>query len=188
MASVWACLEFSPVTLIDLWTVAVDEQDGALRADTPQPFLNTPASESYPTFSPDGHWLAYSSDESGTWEVYVRPFLEKYPKVQVSRGGGRVPFWSRDRGTLYYATDRQRIMRASYTVRHGSFVAEPPQPWTAQRIADTGVIAGLDLAPDGKRFAVLMPVETPEEEQSPNHVTMLFNFFDEVARRVREAE
>ena len=182
-----AYFEFGPSTGIDLWTVPIETVAGKLSAGHPEPFLNTDAAECYPAFSPDGHWLAYSSDESGSWEVYVRPFPAKVPKVQVSNGGGRVPFWSPSGRELYYATDRQRIMRTSYTIRDGAFLPAQPGAWTDRRIAETGVIAGLDLAPDGKRFAVLLPAETPDQQQSPNHVTMLFNFFDEVQHRVNSA-
>jgi eukaryotic-like serine/threonine-protein kinase len=179
-----AYFEFSPATGIDLWTVPIHSEGRKLLTGKPEPFLNTRAMESYPTFSPDGHWLAYSSDESGTWEVYVRPFPQKEPKVQISIGGGRIPYWSPNHHDLFYATDRQRIMRASYIIKNGTFVPASPVAWTDRRLADTGVIAGLDLAPDGRRFAVLLPAEQPDEQQAANHVTILFNFQDEVRRRV----
>ena len=56
----------------DLWTVPLESDSAGLRAGKPEVFLQTPADERYPSFSPDGRWLAYSSDESGTFQVYVR--------------------------------------------------------------------------------------------------------------------
>ena len=56
----------------DLWTVPLQSDSAGLRAGKPEVFLQTPADERYPSFSPDGRWLAYSSDESGTFQVYVR--------------------------------------------------------------------------------------------------------------------
>jgi len=179
-----AYFEFSPATGIDLWTVPIETSRDTLHAGTAEPFLKTPAMESYPAFSPDGRWLAYSSNESGSWEIYVRQFPVGSNKVQVSRGGGRVPFWSRNGTELFYATDRQRIMHASYNIRDGAFVPGTAEFWTERRLADTGVVAGLDLYRDGQRFAALFPSEPADQEQSANHVTLLLNFFDEVQRRV----
>jgi len=179
-----AYFEFSPATGIDLWTVPVETSGDKLHAGTAAPFLKTPAMESYPAFSPDGRWIAYSSNESGSWEIYVRPFPVGGNKVQVSRGGGRVPFWSRNGTELFYATDRQRIMRASYNIRDGVFMPGTTEFWTQRRLADTGVVAGLDLDRDGQRFAALFPAQPADQEQSANHVTLLLNFFDEVQRRV----
>ena len=92
--------------------------------------------------------------------------------------------WSETSHELFYATERQRIMKLSYAIRGSSFVPSAPVAWTERRFADTGVVPALDLHPDGKRFAVLMPAESPGQEQSPNHATVLLNFFDEVERRV----
>jgi Tol biopolymer transport system component len=179
-----AYLEFSPVTGLDLWTMRIENSGGELHAERPEPFLVTPAFESQAMFSPDGRWIAYCSTESGSWEVYVQPFPRKDAKVQVSSGGGRIPFWSRNGRDLFYATERQQIMRVPYTIRNGAFAPGQPVPWTERRFADTGVIAGVDLAQDGKHFAALMPIEPAEQQQSPNHVTMVLNFFDEIQRRV----
>ena len=77
----------------------------ALRLDTRrvEPLIRTPANELTPEISPNGRWVAYDSNESGQFEIYVRP----YPDVsagrwQVSTGGGRQPLWSRDGRELFY--------------------------------------------------------------------------------------
>jgi Tol biopolymer transport system component len=73
---------------------------GATR--TAEPFVATPYSEGWPSLSPDGHWLAYASDESGRFEVYVRPFPGPGGQVLVSHNGGSEPVWSRDGRELFY--------------------------------------------------------------------------------------
>ena len=181
-------LEFSPATGPDLWTVPIESANGELRAGKPEPFQVTPALESQAAFSTDGRWIAYNSTVSGSWEIYVQSFPPAGAPAQVSVGGGRIPFWSRNGRDLFYATERQKIIRVPYTIRNGVFTPSTPVAWTERRFADTGVMAGLDLAPDGERFAVLMPAEPPDQQQSPNHVTLLQNFFDEVERRVTSAE
>jgi hypothetical protein len=68
-----------------------------------KPLFVTPASEDEPTISPDGKWLAYSSDESGQWEVYVRPFPDaNAQKIQISTNGGEAPLWNPAGGELFY--------------------------------------------------------------------------------------
>ena len=177
--------QLTPSTGFDLWTVAVRATETGLVAGTPELFLQTPAYETYPSFSPDGRWLAYGSGEYGKWEVYVRPFPSNGSKeVQVSRGGGRIPRWLPNGRELVYRTDDQRLMVAAYTVKDGSFLADKPQPWTSVQLGDTGVLSNFDLQPDGTRVVGLMPAARAEDQQSPNHVTVALNFSDEVRRRV----
>ena len=71
-------------------------------APSVRPFLKTPFSEGIAQFSPDGRWLAYQSNESGRFEVYVRPFPEGDPKLTVSAEGGFEPMWSPRGGELFY--------------------------------------------------------------------------------------
>ena len=133
-------------------------------------------------FSPDGRWLAYVSDESGKDEVYVRAFPQPASgqggKWQVSNSGGHFPMWSRkERELLYHSGDQ--IMTVSYTVKGDSFVPEKPRLWTA----NLGGATWFDLAPDGKRLAVVMPVAAPEATKPGHEVTIIFNFLDELRRR-----
>src|SRR5262249_21387435 len=81
----------------DLWTFSVADKKPAV-------FLSTPALETLGNFSPDGHWLAYMSDESGKREVYVQPFPASGGKWQISTAGGREPVWSRDGKEIFYVT------------------------------------------------------------------------------------
>lgn len=177
-------LKYSAVTGPDLWTVPLEATGGQLGMGKPQPLQATSAFETQARFSPDGQWFAYNSTVSGSWEIYVQRFPLQGAAVKVSNGGGRIPMWSETSHELFYATERQRIMKITYSIRGDSFVPSPPVAWTERRFADTGVVPALDLHPDGKRFAVLMSAEPPGQGQSPNHATVLLNFFDEVDRRV----
>jgi len=76
-------------------------------------------------------------------------------------------------------------MVANLTAKGDSFVADSPKVWSPQRIADVSPgVPNYDLAPDGKRVAVLMPADSPESQQSQSQVIFLENFFDELRRRV----
>jgi len=171
-----------PETHFDLWTAPLEIRSGELRAGTPQAFLRTKDVETYPTFSPDGKWIAYVALRAGKYEVYVRAFPDNGIEVQASKGGGRHPVWARSGKQLIFATEDQRVMVASYRITNGSFEVDQPKLWSSVRLGDTGVLANFDLAPDGRIVALLSP--TSLERQPPNHVTFLMNFFDEVSRRL----
>jgi Tol biopolymer transport system component len=171
-------------TAYDLWVVPLESDSAGLRAGKPEVFLQTPADERYPSFSHDGRWMAYASDESGTFQVYVRAFPDKGGKWQISNSGGSYPMWSRTGHELLFEALDNHIMVASYAVKDDSFVADKPRVRLEKQIG--GVVNGgknVDLAPDGKRIIALMPVETAEAQKAQNHVIFLENFFDEVRRR-----
>jgi serine/threonine-protein kinase len=162
--------------------VVGDEATG-WTAGEPTVFLGTPANEGAPMFSPDGRWLAYSSGESGRYEVYVRPFPGPGGKWQIS-AGGTTPIWSPRRRELFYSTSDRRIMVASYTVEGESFRAEKPRLWTERRFTQRiNAIAprSLGLHPDGDRFALAASPETGVSADQ-NKVVFVFNFFDELRR------
>ena len=125
------------------------------------PFANSRFQEILPAFSPDGRWLAYTSDESGRLEVYVRPFPGPGGKWQVSTGGGLKAMWSPNGKELFYNTlDNNKIMVASYTASADTFRAGTPQLWSAGQFTSIGQTFNNSLHPDGKRFAVLKMADT----------------------------
>ena len=179
-----AYYERTPETGFDLWTVDVTPHNAGLGLETPEPFLQTAAFEVYPSFSPDGRWIAYASNESGAWEVYVRRFPDNGTKVRVSMAGGSVPRWSPNGRELLYRTEAQRIMVVAYSSRGDAFVPVTPRPWSPHALADTGVLPNFDLAADGERVVALMSAARPEEQQTVNHVTFMFNVSEEIRRRM----
>jgi serine/threonine-protein kinase len=139
-----------------------------------------------PTFSPDGHWLAYSSPETGTPEVYVRPFPASGGKWLVSTGGGQFPIWSRSGHELFFLGPDRRIRVADYTTVGDTFVPGKPRVWSQQQILFNrggGPSPPYALEPDGKRAAVILYPDGTAEEHRDVHLTFLLNFFDELRRR-----
>lgn len=146
----------------------------------PMPVLDDASyRERQPAFSYDGQWLAYTSDESGRFEVYVRPFPDVSAKWPISTDGGTYPTWSRTRSELFFFHPSGRIMVASYTVVDGEFRAGKPEVWSeAARLNFARNSRDYALHPDGDRFAVFVP----QYDVETNHVTFIFNFFDELER------
>jgi Tol biopolymer transport system component len=182
---VLAFWQLNPGTNYDIMTLSIegDEKVGWKPGEL-KPFLNSAFDEVLPAFSPDGRWLAYISNESGSFEVYVRPFPGPGGKWQISTGGGLYPEWSRNGKELFYRTEDSKIMAVTYTASGDSFHADKPQLWSPGQFTDRGLgVYNFDLHPDGKRFAVL---KAPGTEQTPavNKVSFIFNFFDELRRKL----
>jgi serine/threonine-protein kinase len=179
-----AYMEVDPETSFDIWTLPLDLSDpDHPKPGKPESFLRTPFSESGLNFSPDGRWIAYSSNESGTQEIYVRPFPGPGGKWQISARVRSYAFWTKDGHSLFYEATDRRIMVVDYTVNANSFIPGKPRVWSDRPIFSPGV-AHLDLAPDGKHFVVLAPPENGAPGTGSVHVTFLENLFDELRRRI----
>jgi len=107
-------------------------------------------------FSPDGKWIAYASNETGDWEIYVTTYPAGTGKWQVSRGGGREPRWSPDGKAIFFIGPGQMLTRVEVNTG-GSFSANVPRPLfpirTRAAISSTDVF-NYDVARDGRRFLV----------------------------------
>jgi serine/threonine protein kinase/Tol biopolymer transport system component len=162
-----------------------DEASG-WKPGKPIVFLNSTYDERDPMFSPDGRWLAYTSNETGRDEVYVRPFQHAGGKFSVSTGGGTLPTWSLARHELFYAAPDGHIMVATYAAEGDAFRAEKPQLWSDGRFMrrsarGAGPTRSFDLHPDGNRFA-LSAVSGKDTETKQDKLVFVFNFFDELRR------
>jgi hypothetical protein len=124
------------------------------------------------------------SNESGSNDVYVRPFPGPGGRWQISTGGGALPKWSRNGKELFYETPDTKIMVVTYTASGDTFHADKPQLWSPGQFTDRGAgFYNFDLRPDGKRFAVLKAPDT-EQTTAVNKVSFIFNFFDELRRKL----
>ncbi len=176
--------QLNPGTNWDIMTLPIEgNEKSGWKPGEPKPFVNSAFLEREPAFSPDGRWLAYHSNESGNYEVYVRPFPAreasgKFPQEAVSSPSGRatarsffiVPWTARSwwSPTLLPATPSAPISRSS---------GRPASSPTA------GLTYNFDLHPDGKRFAVLKAIGIQNRTAAVNKINFVFNFFDEVSRK-----
>jgi predicted Ser/Thr protein kinase len=135
----------------DLWVLPLD---GDRR---PSPVLTTTAEERDGRLSPDGRWLAYASNESGRFEVYVQSFPPSGPKWQISRDGGGQPQWRGDGRELFYLSADSRITAVAVQAGSRTFDSGSPEPLFATRIASLErltPVAQYAAAADGRTFVV----------------------------------
>src|SRR5579864_1115415 len=175
-----------PNTGLDLYVVPVTRAGGALQLGQPQALWRQAGGQYSPAISPDGKWLAYSSDESaGHADVYVTPFSPENStasgKWQVSSDGGIYPVWARNGHQLFYRGADRHVMVANYVVRGGCFLADQPRAWAARRLGISGGLSSFDVAADGIR---VIGIFESEESNAETHLRVLLNVPDELRRRV----
>jgi Tol biopolymer transport system component len=150
-----------------------------------QPLLASPQfNESNGQISPNGRWLAYQSNESGSGEeIYVRPFPNvDGPKTQVSTGGGTRPLWSPTGKELFYMTQPSTIMAAPVDI-----AAPTLSPGNPVAVVKGDFVSTLyqgrtyTVSSDGKRFIV---IKNTVSSLTPPQLLLVFNWFDELTRLV----
>ena len=163
----------------DIWTL--HSENGTVEAT---PFLESPAQERGPRFSPDGKWIAYVSDESGRDEVWVRP----YPSTgggqrRISTRGGVEPVWSPDGDEVFFRTSSGDMMAVRVETDAG-FRFEPPRmlfEGQAYMRGERGIPA-YDIHPDGDRF--LMIAEAGTTAGTTQRIHVVLNWVEELKERV----
>ena len=163
--------------------IAILPLDGAdgdhPKAGVPETLPSSGGFEDYPEFSPDGRWIAYASSESGSLEVYVRPFRGS-GKWLVGRGAH--PQWSRAGRQLFFEAPDWQVMVVDYSAGSDAFLPGKPRRWSDSPVNPAGGRDNFDVAPDGKRIFAFPGGEAAHPGNL--HAEFLLNFFDEVKRRL----
>jgi serine/threonine protein kinase/Tol biopolymer transport system component len=177
-----AFIELNPTTALDIWMLRMgDPSAGSGQVRKAQPFLRTSFNESVPAFSPDGHWLAYISDESGRYEVYVQPYPGPGGKWQISTDGGTEPVWNRNGRELFYRNGN-KMMAVDIATQPG-FAAGKPRMLFEGPYQPTGTtIQNYDVSHDGQRFLMLKPIESAGA--APTQINVVLNWFEELKQKV----
>ncbi len=149
----------------DVWLLHLD---GERRS---APFLQSPFNETEARFSPDGRWVAYVSNETGSSEVYVTGFPGPSGKWPVSTAGGNYPRWRADGRELFYTTRDGRILAVEVNGQGAEFVVRDERPLFGTHATTTGRYA-YDVSADGQRFLVNTVVETA----APSPITLVVNW------------
>ena len=138
---------------------------------TAQMLADTPFIEDQSQVSTDGRYIAFNSDESGRWEVYVARFPAMTDRRQVSSAGGMQPRWRRDGRELYYLSLDGVVMAAGLGSGSDGGLTGPPRPLFQTQLSPSPNVPQYDVAADGSRFLVLEPARSGGEP-----VTYLLNW------------
>ena len=149
-AGVLAYYEIGDVRQKNLWVI--DVKNGS----EPVPFVESPANELSPVFSPDGRYIAYVSNETGQNEIYVRPYPLPGPVIAVSIDGGTEPVWSPDGSELYYRHGEE-LLAVPLRTGSGFSVGSPRAVLNTPAPPTTGSNPAYDVFPSGDRFLILRP-------------------------------
>ena len=168
-----AYVEINPNTGYDIWVLRLSD----LKA---QPWLQTPFNESVPQFSPDGHWLAYISDESGIYEVYAQPYPGPGGKYQISTEGGTEPVWNPNGKELFYRNS-DKMMAVDVATQPGFSVGKPRILFQGQYVPTSATFPYYDVSRDGQRFLM---IKESEDKPALTQIVVVQNWFEELKARV----
>jgi serine/threonine-protein kinase len=153
---------------------------------TPVPLVFSPFTELHPAPSPDGRWLAYTSNESGTNEVYVRPFPNTGDgRWQVSNGGGIEPRWSSNGRELFYLSGAGRLVAAQVAAGPSFAVTELRQLFDASGFTVDPFHQTYDVTPDGRFFIFAAPRQSGAAARAPQ-IVQVDDWFADVRARLRQ--
>ena len=137
-----------------------------------------------PSFSPDGRWLAYVSDESGEREVYLEPYPGPGPKTPVSIGGGQELNWSPDGSELFYRAG-SNMMVVEIQSEPTLIVGEPRVLFQSSHLTSpTGGVRQYHVAPDGRFLMIRSGTTQTGEPDDYDHLIAVENWLDELQRLV----
>jgi len=155
---------FNPTSGADIYTTSVDNPK-------PQLFVGTPAEETLPSFSPDGHWIAYQSNQSGRPEVYVQSYPSPGGRTKVSNGGGTQPLWQKSGTEIVY-----RLGRALMAVDVGT--TPDFHAGTPVKLFDSPNLL-YDVMPDGRFLMRTISPLPPVTE-----LEVVVNWFQELRKKL----
>jgi serine/threonine-protein kinase len=179
------------LTLLDLQDPAQPASSGS------RPLVSSVFSDSNGEISPNGQWLAYQSNSTGVFEVYVRPFPDTSEgKWLVSSAGGTEPLWARDGRELFYRSSSGAVMRVAISPGPVWKAGAPTQLFGASSYAlgGKGNFAAQDLAPrfsrtydvsfDGRRFLMLRDADAPATTSKARRIIVVQNWFEELKSKL----
>jgi serine/threonine-protein kinase len=163
-----------PTTASEFWLLNIADQ-------TTRRLMTSQAADGAPQISPDGHWLAYASDETGRREIYVQTFPDLGGKWQVSNAGGNEPQWNRNGRELFYR-EGDKMMAVDISAQVGLAAGKPHELFEGHYVhVPSGYVrAQYDVSPDGQRFLMLKPIE--QEQSVPAQIHVVLNWMEDLKR------
>jgi len=152
----------------DIWVVLLEEQNEKYHL---RPFIQRNHNQRFGVWSPDGRWIAYTSDETGRWEVYVEEYPGPGTKTMISTEGGYEPVWSQNGEELFYRGGRDSPKMIAATIE-----TEPEFRVTQFKTLFESInFQSYDVAPDGRFLMIQEP-----QEPAPLGINVVLNWFEEL--------
>jgi len=154
-----------------------------------KPLLQEDYTEVQPQISPDGNWIAYTSNESGKEEVFVRPFpdVNKGGRWQISTNGGSSAIWAPNGREIFYLSSEDGSVMANALETTPAFRPGTPRLLFKGAFMGSSAVSGTpwDMHPDGKRFLRMKPPgASPSTAAAPRKIHIVLNWFEELKQRV----
>ena len=159
---------------VDIWSLNVVSR-------RTEKFLATSATESAPQFSPDGHWVAYLSNESGEDEIYVQPYPGSGRKWKISTNGGTEPMWNPNGRELFYRNGN-KMMAVGVRTQPVFSPGTPVQLFTGDYVPASTTNSNYDVSRDGRRFLMVQP--SAQERIAKSQIVVVLNWHEELKRLV----
>jgi hypothetical protein len=159
----------------DIWVLNMKDRKA-------RPFLHSSAIVSGSSFSPDGHWLAYVSGESGRFEIYVQSYPGPGGKYQVSTEGGTEPVWNRNGRELFYRSG-DKMMAVGIATQPNFAAGTPRMLFRGTYTPSPAGFPNYDVSADGQRFLMVKPAEQ-SSSSSLTQIVVVQNWFEELKRLV----
>lgn len=156
----------------DIYVLFLDEQNQKIQS---QPFIQRNHNQRHGIWSPDGRWIAYASDETGRWEVYVEPYPGPGPKTMVSTEGGFQPVWAQDGKELFFRS-KDKMMSAAVEMEPAFRVIKCEVLFEGTYLSRVNR-RDFDVASDGRFLMIREP-----EESAPLGIHITLNWFEELKR------
>jgi hypothetical protein len=165
-----------PVTRSDLWMLPMAAEGRMRDGEAPRPYVRTAFNESDSRFSPGPgpRWVAYQSDESGRYEIYIDSFPEARGKKRISTGGGRFPEWGAGGRELFYLSPDDKLMAVSLKLGANTAEASAPRELFRMPVPNlerSDVLGNYEVSHDGQRFLLLTNLEG-----RPRSLTLIVNW------------
>jgi len=159
----------------DIWLLSFSGEGQASASE----FVSTPFHERQPVFSPDGLWIAYISDESGEFDVYIQSFNGAGQRRKLSTHGGIEPMWHPKGGELFFFKGKTAFSAPVKTVPELATSA-PRVLFETSDLITSSRYRNADISRDGSRFVTITPLDEPKELQ----IIVVLNWFEELKRLV----
>jgi serine/threonine-protein kinase len=169
--------------LLFIRILAIGDEVSVMRlSDRTVQHFASPVFEDAPQISPDGHWMAYASEESGRREIYVQPFPGTGGKRQVSAEGGTEPQWNPNGHELFYR-DGDKMMAVDINTQDGFAAGKARELFQGNYLRNPITYArpNYDVSRDGQRFLMLKPID---EHAAPTQINVVLNWTEELKRLV----